>query len=146
MKKKWQKILLDLSEHVSKPSKDKSRKVGCVIVDEDNCVLSTGYNGFPKKVNDNVKERNERPLKYDYTIHAEMNAICIAAKKGMSLSGSTLVCNLFPCANCAKHIVQVGIKKIVTYKPDLINESKYRESWKIALTMFNEAGVKIIYY
>src|SRR5687767_12861962 len=95
-------------------SKDQSRKIGCVIVGDRQTLLSQGWNGFPRGVDDNVAERHQRPEKYTWVAHAEANAIYNAAANGIRVSGATIYSTLFPCVDCAKGIIQSGIKRLVT--------------------------------
>ena len=80
----WHTKHYNIAKAISQHSKD-SKKVGCVVVNDVNNILATGYNGFPRGFNDNIPERHERPTKYNYTIHAEANAIAAAALNGSSL-------------------------------------------------------------
>jgi dCMP deaminase len=112
----WDLYYLNLCFEVARKSKDPSRKVGAILV-KNNQIISTGFNGFPIGVNDcNIKfnERYQRPMKYDFTTHAEVNTIAFAARAGVSSNESTLYCNLFPCTSCAKTLIQAGVKRIVT--------------------------------
>jgi dCMP deaminase len=109
----WHQYFLTLCETISQKSKDPTTKVGAVIVGPTNEVRSTGYNGFPRGVDDSKMYRYERPAKYVWTCHAEINAICAAAKVGTTLGGCLLYCSLPPCMECAKAITQVGIREVV---------------------------------
>lgn len=100
-------------------SKDPKTKVGSCIVDQDGVILSTGYNGFPIGVSDSYGNWTKEPddfgaVKHDYVVHSEINAILNAS--GKSLKGSTIYTTLFPCKECAKAIIQAGIKKVVYLK------------------------------
>lgn len=141
----WDKRFIDLTKHVASWSKDKSIGTCAVIVDDDNRIVSIGYNGFPSGCNDDIQERYERPLKYLYTEHAERNAIYNAARLGISVKGCKMYLMWFPCSDCARAIIQSGIKTLVCYKPNL-EDSRWGEHFKVALEMFNECGVEIIYY
>ena len=135
---KWHKRFLDLCEHVATWSKDPSTKLGSVIVDSKKRVVSIGYNGFPRGVDDRHDRYNDRPTKYLFVAHAERNALDNAP---MMVDNCTMYVTLLPCNECAKSIIQKGITKVVTYRPtreDVFN-------WNITLTMFNEAGVDVIY-
>jgi dCMP deaminase len=123
-------------------SKDTNTKVGAVIVDTDNIVLSMGYNGFPRGCDDTKEDRYEKPIKYLYTEHAERNALYHAARHGVSLKGCTLYVTLFCCADCARGIIQSGITKVVAPKPD-VEHVKWGEHFKAAIDMLNEANVEI---
>jgi len=123
-------------------SKDNSTKVGAVALDDDFNMLSAGYNGFPRGVNDDLPERHERPLKYSIVVHAEGNMVAQAARKGHSLMGSTvIVTSLFPCSNCAGLMAQAGVKRIITTRSD--NE-RWVENAEISQMILDEAGVEVV--
>jgi dCMP deaminase len=143
MKTDWDKRFLDLAEHISTWSKDQSRKVGAIIVNDDKRVVSFGYNGFPSGVDDDKEERHERPVKYDWVVHAEENAIANAARIGVSTKGTTIYLNLFPCARCAGVLINSGIKKVVVSKEPDFEDSKYGEEFKISKQKLSEAKVEI---
>ena len=138
---KWHKRYLELANHVSLWSKDRSTKVGCVIVSNDNRILSLGYNGFPRGINDDLEERHERPLKYKFAEHAERNAIY---NSDSSLKGSSCYVTMFPCADCSRAIIQTGIKEVVVEMPDWEHE-RWGDDFKITKDMLSEAGVKLTY-
>lgn len=108
---KWLNRYFSLAEEVASWSEDESTKVGCVIVGDNKEIKSLGYNGLPRGV-EHKAERLERPNKYMFTEHAERNAIYNATLNGISLSGSTIVVTHFPCADCARAIIQSGIKHV----------------------------------
>ena len=135
---KWHKRFLDLCEHVATWSKDPSTKLGSVIVDSKNRVVSIGYNGFPRGVDDRDDRYDDRPTKYLFVAHAERNALDNAP---MMVDNCTMYVTLLPCNECAKSIIQKGITTVVTYRPE--REDVF--NWNITLTMFNEAGVNVVY-
>jgi len=109
----WDDYFIDLARMVATRSKDPSSQVGAVIVRDRN-ILSTGYNGFPRGVNDDRPERYERPTKYLWIVHGEENAILNAGRNGTATEGSTLYVTPFaPCVPCAKAIIQSGIREVV---------------------------------
>lgn len=111
----WDKYFMRLAVDVASRSKDPSTKIGAVIVGPDNEIRSTGYNGFPRGVNDTEERLTNRPTKYICTVHAEANAIFNAVRSGISVRGCTLyVAGLPPCHECAKAIIQSGIRRVVT--------------------------------
>lgn len=114
----WQDYFMGLAHLSSLRSKDPNTKVGACIVDSDNKVVSIGYNGFPIGCDDEVfpwnREGSAVDTKYPYVVHAELNAILNSPR---SLKGTTLYVSLFPCNECAKAIIQAGIKKII-YEDD----------------------------
>jgi dCMP deaminase len=138
----WDLKFIELSRHVANWSKDTNRKNSAVIVNEDNIVISMGYNGFPIGCDDKVTCRYEQPMKYLYTEHAERNAIYHAAKLGVSLKGCRMYVTMFPCADCARAIIQSGITHLLTPTPDVEHE-KWGIHFKAALVMLEEANVEI---
>lgn len=143
---KWDKRFMEMTELVSTWSSCIRRQVGAIIV-KDKRILTTGYNGAPAGVN-SCKDREqciriERNIasgtcqEICYAVHAEQNAICQAAKLGLSIDGATLYCTHQPCTICARLIINSGIKKVV-YK------NGYPDDF--SLELFKEAGVEIVKY
>ena len=143
MRVDWDKRFLDLAEYISGWSKDKSRGVGAVIVNDDKRVVAFGYNGFPSGVNDDIEARHERPAKYNWTVHAEENAITNAARIGVATKDTIMYLNLFPCARCAGNIINSGIKRVVVSKDPNFEDDKYGNEFKISQEKLREAGVEI---
>jgi dCMP deaminase len=112
----WDKFWCEEAGHKATRSKDPSTQVGCVIVDNDQDIIISGYNGMPQKVKE-TPEMWTRPLKYDLVLHAELNAIARAAKKGRAIVDATLYSTHFPCNDCAKAIVAAGIRRVVCGPP-----------------------------
>lgn len=139
---KWDKRFMELAKQVATWSKDKSTGVGAVIVNDKKKVLSLGFNGFARGVNDDIEERHSRPIKDYYVIHAEKNALDEAET---SLEGATIYCTFFTCATCAHGIIQKGLKKVVAPEPDW-NAERYAETQRHALQMYKEAGVEVQFY
>lgn len=144
----WTEYFLRIAEQVKLKSKDKSTQIGAVIVGKDKEIRSTGYNSFPRGLDDNKPERQERPEKYFYFEHAERNAIFNAARMGTPLDGTTIyLTSGLPCADCARAIINSGIKtvyckSVCTTK----NKEKWYESQEKALEMLKECGVEVIFY
>jgi len=113
MSLKWDSRFIRLAREIASWSKDRSTRVGAVIVAEDKTPSSYGYNGFPRDIDDDAAERHERPDKYDWTEHAERNAIYNAARMGVALKGGTIYVTHIPCTDCARAIIQVGIVRVV---------------------------------
>jgi len=119
-------------------SKDPSTKVGTIAV-RNRTVLAQGYNGFPRNINDDDRLDN-RTIKYMYIVHSEMNAIYNAAENGVSLKGSTIYTVGLPvCHDCAKGLIQVGIKRVVT--PEIEIPERWLKSLSLTEEMFKEAGI-----
>lgn len=140
----WDEYFMGVAELSAMRSKDPHTQVGCCIVSPDHKILSMGYNGFPRGCSDDdfPWKREGPPLenKYFYTTHSELNAIL--NYRGGSLEGSSLYVTLFPCNECAKAIIQAGIKEIV-YDSDIYeNEPSTIASKK----MLSSAGVEFRKY
>jgi len=143
----WIKYFLGIAEQVKLKSKDKSTQVGAVVVGPNNEIRTTGYNSFPKGLNDDIPERQERPIKYYYFEHAERNAIYNAARVGTPIDGCTIyLTSGLPCSDCARAIINSGIKTVYCYKTCPSNHNKWGESQGIALEMLKECGVDVIFY
>mgnify|MGYP006446318179 CR=1 FL=1 len=136
---KWDKRFLRLARDISKWSKDPSTQVGAVIVDEQQRIVSIGYNGFPSAIRDTEERLNDRDTKYELTIHGEMNALLFANRQ---VRGCTLyTVPLPPCTRCAVMFIQAGISRVVA--PPLAEEQKDRwsESVERSTSLFREAGI-----
>ena len=141
----WDEYFMGIARMSSMRSKDPNTQVGCCIVSQENRILSVGYNGFPMGCSDDEfpwDREGEDPLqtKYLYTTHSELNAILNYT--GGSLAGSKLYVSLFPCNECAKAIIQSGIKEVI-YDCD-----KYADTPSVigSKRMMRAAGVKIRAY
>lgn len=135
----WDEYFMGVSLLAAKRSKDPNTQVGACIVDANNIILSTGYNGFPYGCSDDDYpwEREGDDTKYNYVVHAELNAILNA--RGKNLKGSKLYVDLFPCNECAKAIIQSGIAEVV-YLYDKYADTAATVASKKMLT---SAGVKL---
>ena len=136
---KWFNRYMALCDHMAQWSKDPTTKVGAVIVDSQNRVISMGYNGFPRGVRDNFTRLNNRETKHKFTCHAERNALDQAPG---SVEGCTLVSSRFPCVECSKSIIQRGIIRVVT----LPASEEFRDAWGCDTTeiLFDESDVELI--
>ena len=142
MTTKWDLRFIGLAQHISTWSKDPSTKVGCVVVGEDREIRSTGFNGFPRGINDDEDRLRDREKKYPLICHAEENAIMHAARIGVSLKDSTAYVTWPPCSRCARSLIQAGIKEIVYPETGKIPE-RWIEDFTISDSMLNEAGVAV---
>ena len=137
----WGKKYTSLAKEISTWSKDPSTKVGAIVVGCDGQILSQVYNGFPRRIADSEDRLNNRERKYELVVHAEMNAIYNASLNGISLKDSVLYVYGLPiCNECAKGIIQVGIKKVIAMRPQIYN-SQWDKSIKDAEALFREAEV-----
>lgn len=135
----WDEYFMGVAALSAKRSKDPSTKVGACVVNEDKRIIGIGYNGFPMGCSDQVfpwgkEDKNYLNTKYPYVVHAEPNAILNSTS---SLKNSTLYVTLFPCHECAKLIIQSGIKHIV-YGDDKYHDE---ESYIASRKMFDAAQV-----
>jgi len=137
---KWDERYLDLAAGIAGWSKDPSRKIGAVAVGSKGNVLAQGFNGFPRGISDSSDRYDDRTRKYELVVHAEMNVIYNASYNGVSLDESTLYVHGLPaCSDCAKGIIQVGIKRVVMRDQEI--PTLWQQSWTKTEEMFNEAGV-----
>jgi len=137
----WDMRFLEMAKHISFWSKDPSTKVGAVIFDENRRIVSVGYNGFPRGVNDDQERYFDREIKYRMIVHAEANAMIFAQR---SLSGCSIATYPFmPCSVCAAMLIQSGIKRCVA--PILSDDlaKRWSESCNASTIMFAEAGVDL---
>ncbi len=141
----WNDRWMSLARMVATWSKDRSRQTGAVIVGDRNVMLSIGWNGFPRGCDDDVAERHERPAKYKWTEHAERNAIYNATAVGISMTGATLFIPWYPCADCARAIIQVGIAEIVCVEPDWL-DATWGDDFAVVREMFAECGISVVWH
>jgi len=146
---RWNEYFFSIIDVIKQKSKDPSTQVGALIVSEENQILSAGYNGFPRGVNDKIESRYERPDKYLWTVHAETNAIYAAANNGIKLSGTKIYMQWHPCAGCAGAIIQAGITKVIidgahfSYDKLTAKDERWLKDFEIAKQMFEESGTTI---
>lgn len=128
----WDEYFLAIAEVVASKSKDPSTKVGCVIVRPDHTIVSTGFNGFPRGLEDDQLELFDRELKLKQVLHSEENAILFSKE---DLYRCNIYTTLLPCPHCALQIIQSGIFKVF-YKED-------RQDWhEETLRLFDKTGVE----
>ena len=138
---KWDEYFMAFAHLSSLRSKDPSTQVGACIVDSNNNIVSTGYNGLPKGCSDDefswIRDGQLLETKYPYVVHAELNAIL---NSKISVKGCTIYVSLFPCNECAKAIIQSGITKIV-YESD-----KYCDTDGVIASkkMLNSSNIELI--
>ena len=131
---------LGMAKHVARLSKDPSIKVGAVIFDPKRRLISAGYNGFARGVEDTPERLNNRDTKYKLILHAEKNAIMFATGP---TDNCTLVVTHPCCAQCAALAIQAGIKHVVWSKPSKDFMTRWADDYAFALAQFGEAGVQV---
>lgn len=142
---KWCHHFIALARLAASMSKDRSTKCGCVLVGANRNVISTGYNGLPRGMNDDIDSRHERPQKYAYFEHAERNAIFNAARHGIALEDTVAFVTGPPCVDCTRALIQSGVQAV--YIPEHHNftgkevSDRWRESTQIAQNMMKECGI-----
>jgi dCMP deaminase len=133
-------------------SKDPSTKVGAIFIYPGTMqILSMGYNGMPRGIDETISDRWNRPQKYKWTEHAERNAIYNAAQCGTPLRDSICISTLSPCADCARGIIQSGCKMVITYddnelakdNPEVV--ARWQSDCAMSLIMFKEAGIQVMF-
>ena len=134
---KWDKRFIEMAKLVSTWSKDPDNKVGAVLTSSDNRVLSTGFNGLPKRIDTVAKTKHE---KLAMTVHAEVNCLIRAQPWP---GEKTLYVSRFPCSQCAALIIQAEVTRVVCPKPEVM--STWRFSMAVAEKLFKAAGTKIIF-
>lgn len=140
----WDEYFMTLALLTAKRSKDPSTQVGACIVDDENKVVSIGYNGMPRHCDDSKltwEKGEDLNNKYLYVCHAEFNAI-LNTRDGSHLNGCRIYVTLFPCNECAKAIIQTGIKKVIY----LSNKYEDQLSTRASKKLFEIAGVEIEQY
>jgi dCMP deaminase len=144
---KWDEYFINMAEFAKTRSKDRSTQVGAVIVGDGNCIISTGCNGFPRGMDDDNEAWHERPMKYLVTEHAERNAIYAAARSGISTKGSVMYLSGYgwPCADCARAIIQSGITAVISKKGTFEGKGGlWEESCRMGCEMLTIAGVNLV--
>lgn len=141
MSYKWDCRYLKLAKEIAQWSLDPSTKIGAVAVGLKGQVLSQGFNGFPRGIKDLEIRLNNRETKYKFIVHGEMNMIYNATYNGVSLDQSTVyVYGLPVCSECAKGIIQVGVKRVVMNKQEI--SDRWIESWERTKSFFDEVGIE----
>jgi dCMP deaminase len=122
-------------------SKDPSTKVGCIILAPDSLqILTMGYNGFPRGIDEKDSSRWSRPTKNNYVVHAEMNALCNACRHGAPLENSIAIVTMFPCSHCSRCLIQSGIKHVVSVYPDMSSE-RWKNEFEVSISLLGEAEI-----
>lgn len=139
----WDEYFMGVAILAAQRSKDPNTQVGACIVSDDNKILSIGYNGMPLGCSDddfNWDRDGDKDNKYFYIVHSELNAIL--NYRGGSLEGSKIYVTLFPCNECAKAIIQSGIKEVIYW------EDKYKDTPEVIASkhMLTTAGVELTQY
>jgi len=138
----WNQYFMSMAFLVAMKSKDQNTHHGAVIIGPDNEIISTGYNSFCRGANDDLPERQERPEKYLWFEHAERNAIYNAARIGAITKGCTMYVTGIPCMDCARGIVQSGIKNVymcINYSRG--DYEKWQGMYDKTLKLFEECGL-----
>ncbi len=140
---KWDHRFMHSAYEMGSWSKDPGHKVGCVVVDDDRNLVSEGYNGFARGVEDSTERYIDRDLELLLTVHAEANAVATAARSGRSLKGCTAYVTLRPCCQCSALLIQAGVRCVVvpavcTAGPTWVDNLARAEA------MLLEAGVKYV--
>lgn len=140
----WDECLMRMAHVIADRSKDPSFQAGAVVVDPNNVIMGLGYNGFPRNTDEGnfpwEREGDFKETKYAYVCHAEINAIFNA--HGRQVKDCRIYCTLFPCNECAKAIIQTGVKEVV-YECDKYHDL---DMCVVARRLFDAAGIKYRQY
>mgnify|MGYP001270932676 CR=1 FL=1 len=139
---KWDQRFLHLAGHISNWSKDPSTKVGCVVVGSDREIRSTGFNGFPRGIEDSSERLDDRNQKYPLICHAEENAIMHAARVGVSLKGCVAYVTWPPCTRCARSLIQAGVVEVV-FPENIDVPERWVADFDMSMSMMKEAGLEV---
>lgn len=144
----WDEKFMTMAYLAAMKSKDESTHVGAVIVGPSNEIRTTGFNSFPRGLNDDIPERQRRPDKNFWIEHAERNAIYNCARMGLSTDGCSIYIAMFPCAACARAIIQAGIVEVIVHQSldKSADMSHWDEDFIHSETMMKEVGIKIRWY
>ena len=141
---KWDDRFMELALKISTWSKDPSSQIGAVAVNDERRILATGYNGFPKGIDDSKERLNNRDEKYPRIVHAEMNALMNALYAGVSLKDATLyVYGLPVCPDCTKCVIQAGVRRVVMPHYDTAPGNWLKVWNERSKPMFKEAGIMV---
>ena len=145
----WDQYFIMMAYTVALKSKDESTKLGAVITTLDNSLVSTGYNSFPRGLKDNIEQRQKRPNKYHFFVHAESNAIFHSARCGSKTNDCKMYTQGLPRENCALAIIQSGIKQVYIHNQWEKKAERIFDEWESrkvdSVAMFNECGVEVKY-
>lgn len=137
----WDQRFLHLAKHISTWSKDPSTQVGAVAI-RDRRILATGYNGFPRGVEDSEDRLQDREQKLLRTVHAEGNIVAQASLHGVSLSGASIyIWPFLPCSSCCTLLIQAGVSRVVV--PDIEIPERWLVSFTTSVGMLQEAGLML---
>lgn len=138
--REWDEYFMKIAETVALKSKDPSSKMGCVIVDKDKRVVSLGYNGMVQGANEELMTLSERPMKYYFAIHSEMNAVIFAKR---DLTGCTVYNRVATCENCLKYCLQAGISRFV-YKELRVHSHATDKTHSMTNVETDEAVIRLL--
>lgn len=141
-RKSWDEYFYEMAELVSTRSRDDC-PVGVVIVGMDHVVIATGYNGLARRVSDLEERIDTKPEKLRWTVHAEANAICNAARVGTATKDGTVYVTKFPCSMCSGLLVQAGIRRLVTFDTTFWKNDPNGDDGRRSLRILMETGVEI---
>lgn len=139
----WTNYFAQILQKIAEKSKDET-KFAALIVNRSMAIVSSGFNGLPRGV-DEYPNRMTRPQKYEWTVHAEDNALLNAARHGIAVENCTMFVIEPPCARCASHIIQAGLKEVVHINEATMPQDHrpWTKTVDEAYEMFREAGVLV---
>ena len=133
--------LVKIAEAISEKSKDPSTKVGCLIIDKESRIISSGYNGFVSGCDESLMTQ-DKPLKHHLVIHAELNAILFSTQH--NLKDHIAITTHAPCDNCLKHLLQKGIREIYFKSEDPISQRGSDDQKEAIVRLIKSTGAKVL--
>jgi len=139
------KNLLKIAYSKAQKSTNPSTQNGAILVDDKGNIVLSAINSFPNGLKE-TQERQIKPLRHKFSVHAERNVLYQAARLGIKTKGLTMVCPWAACSDCTQAIIQTGIKRLVTHKQALNRSGDLQKDIELAFAMLREAGVEIIVF
>lgn len=137
----YKTYFISIAETVASKSKDPSSRVGAIIVDKENRIVSSGYNGMVSGCDETIMGWDHRPKKYLTVVHAEMNSLIFAKR---DLKDCVVYCTAGPCENCLKHLLQSGIRKIVYKDPGIMRDRGTIEQKEAIRSLIEATGATVV--
>lgn len=140
----WQR-LLKIAYNKAQESTNPSTQNGAILVNDEGKIVLSAINSFPDGVKE-TQERQVKPLRHKFSVHAERNILYQAARFGIKTEGLTMVCPWAACSDCAQAVIQTGIKRLVAHKQALDKSNDWQEDMDLAFIMLREAGVEVVVF
>lgn len=137
----WQN-LLKIAYTEAKKSTNPSTQNGAILVDEEGNIVLSAVNSFPDGIAES-QERQIKPLRFKFSVHAERNVLYQAARLGIKTKGLIMICPWATCSDCSQAIIQTGIRRLIVHKQALDRSGRWKDDIELAFSMLREAGVEV---